>query len=186
MLHASEGSRGAAVLVSGAGGGIEGPSGVYEDLAERLRLDGFTTLRLDYRKPNDLAECTSDVLAALDTPGLLGAGRVVLVGWSFGGAVVIGAGAASERVVGVATVATQTYGTGSVGELSPAKSLLLIHGTADRTLPADLSRYLYREAGEPKELILYPGDGHGIRHHRTEMLDELHGWCRRLLDRGNA
>ena len=75
MLHVSEGARGATVLVNGAGGGIEGPSGVYEELAERLRADGVTVLRPDYRRPNDLAECTRDVLAALDT---LGAERAVL------------------------------------------------------------------------------------------------------------
>jgi pimeloyl-ACP methyl ester carboxylesterase len=187
LLHAAGDARAAAVLVGGAGGGVGGPSGVYGDLAGRLRSDGITVLRLDYRRPNDLPECTRDVLAALDALGRKGVERTVLVGWSFGGAVVISAGAASEKVVGVATVASQTYGTGSVGELSPEKNLLLIHGTADRTLPADLSRYLYERAGEPKELALYPGDGHGIRRHRREMLDKLHAWSRKLLlDGGSA
>ena len=181
ILHAAEGALGAAVLVSGAGGGVAGPSGVYRDLAELLRSDGVTALRLDYRKPNDLPECTYDVLAALDALARGGAQRAVLVGWSFGGAVVITAGAASERVVGVATVASQTYGTGAVGELSPEKSLLLIHGTADRTLPPELSRQLYARAGEPKELVLYQDDGHGVVRHRQEMLEKLHAWSRHLL-----
>ena len=169
------------MLVSGAGGGVEGPSGVYPELAERLRAAGITVLRLDYRQPNDLPECTHDVLAALDALGGRGMERAVLVGWSFGGAVVISAGAASERVVGVATVASQTYGTEDVGALSPEKSLLLIHGTADRTLPAELSRQLYARAGEPKELVLYPGDGHGIERHRSQMLEKLHGWSLNVL-----
>ena len=181
ILHAADGARGAAVLVSGAGGGVVGPSGVYVDLADRLRADGVTALRLDYRKPNDLSECTYDLLAALDALGRGGVERTILVGWSFGGAVVISAGASSERVVGVATVASQTFGTEDVGELSPEKSLLLIHGTADRTLRAELSRHLYHRAGEPKELILYPGDGHGIERHRQELLEKLHGWSRNLL-----
>lgn len=181
VLHTAEGARGAAVLVSGAGGGVDGPSGVYGELAERLRADGVTALRLDYRKPNDLPECSHDVLAALDALGRGGVERGVLVGWSFGGAVVISAGAANDRVVGVATVASQTYGAGEVDELSPEKSLLLIHGTADKTLPADLSRYLYGRAGEPKELVLYPDDGHGIERHRSEMLERLHAWSRNLL-----
>jgi hypothetical protein len=49
MLHAADGARGAAVLVSGAGGGVVGPFGVYAELSERLRADGVTALRLDYR-----------------------------------------------------------------------------------------------------------------------------------------
>jgi hypothetical protein len=80
IVHAAEGARGAAVLVSGAGGGVEGPSGVYPELAERLRTGRITALRLDYRKPNDLPECTHDVLAALDALGRRGVERVVLVG----------------------------------------------------------------------------------------------------------
>ncbi len=181
VLHAAEGARGAAVLVGGAGGGVGGPSGVYPELAGRLQADGFGALRLDYRKPNDLPACVHDVLLALDSLGRRGVERAVLVGWSFGGAVVISAGAASDEVVGVATVASQTYGTGDVGRLSPEKSLLLIHGTADRTLPADLSRYLYERAGEPKEIVLYPGDDHGVSRHRREMLEKLHGWGVGLL-----
>lgn len=58
---------------------------------------------------------------------------MALVGWSFGGAVVITAGARSSNVVGVATVASQTYGTDSVSSLAP-KSLLLLHGTGDTCL----------------------------------------------------
>ena len=136
---------------------------------------------LEYREPNNLDECVYDVLAAVDLLGRRGVSRVVLVGWSFGGAVVIGAGARSERVVGVATVASQTYGAGAVGELSPDKSLLLMHGTADPVLPHDLSRYLYARAGEPKELVLYPGDGHGVESHRTQMLEKLSEWSLDLL-----
>jgi dienelactone hydrolase len=36
----------------------------------------------------------------------MGGERVNLVGWSFGGAVVISAGAANDAVVGIATVAS--------------------------------------------------------------------------------
>ena len=168
-------------MVGGAGGGIHGPSGIYEELATNLRRDGVAALRLDYRASNYLDECVYDVLAALAALGGRGLDLAVLVGWSFGGAVVISASAESDAVVGVATVASQTYGAGAVGELSPTKSLLLLHGTADQVLPARLSRDLYTRAGEPKELVLYPGDGHGIERHRTEMLEKLHEWSLNLL-----
>ena len=57
------------------------------------------------------------------------------MGRSFGGAVVISAGAANDAVVGAATVASQSYGAEAVEELFLEKSLLLIHGTSDRVLP---------------------------------------------------
>jgi pimeloyl-ACP methyl ester carboxylesterase len=78
-------------------------------------------------------------------------------------------------------VASQTYGAEAVGELSPEKSLLLIHGTADRVLPYELSERLYARACEPKERVLYPDDGHGVERHRSAMLEKLHEWSRNLL-----
>jgi hypothetical protein len=44
-----------------------------------------------------------------------------------------------------------------------------------------LSQELYARAGEPKELVLYPGDGHGIERHSSGMLDKLHEWSKGLL-----
>jgi fermentation-respiration switch protein FrsA (DUF1100 family) len=181
VLHPVEDARSALVMVGGAGGGIHGPAGIYQELAAHLQPEGVTGLRLEYRKPNHLGECTYDVRAAIAGMGHLGVDRAALVGWSFGGAVVISAGAESAAVVGVATIASQTYGAGAVRELSPKKSLLLVHGTADQVLPDRLSRDLYARAGEPKELVLYPGDGHGIEHHRSEMLEKLHEWSLNLL-----
>ncbi len=181
VLYPVGGARGAVVMVGGAGGDITGPAGIYEELATRLQADGAEALRLEYRTPNHLDECVYDLLAGIEALDRRGVKQAVLVGWSFGGAVVISAGAASDAVVGVATIASQAYGAEAVGELSPEKSLLLVHGTADRVLPYELSERLYAQAGEPKELVLYPDDGHGVEHHRSEMLEKLHEWSRDLL-----
>ena len=180
VLHAADGARAGIVMVGGAGGDITGPAAVYEPLAQRLRDDGVTGLRLGYRHPNQLVECIRDVLAGIDELRARDVECVALVGWSFGGAVVITAGAISDVVVGVATVASQTYGADAVAELAP-KSLLLLHGTADTVLPDRCSRSLYARAGEPKELVLYPGDGHGLDGHAGEMLEKLYSWSRALL-----
>jgi dienelactone hydrolase len=181
VLYPVEGTRAAMVMVGGAGGDTAGPAGIYDELAIHLQTRGAEALRLEYRTPNQLDECVYDLLAGIEALGQRGVEREVLVGWSFGGAVVISAGAESDDVVGVATVASQSYGAEAVGELSPEKSLLLIHGTADRVLPYELSERLYAQAGEPKELVLYPDDGHGVERHRSEMLEKLHGWSRDLL-----
>jgi len=180
MLDFAVGASGAVLMVAGAGGGLSGPSGIYEDLAVRLAQGGIAALRLQYRRPNYLGDCVTDVLAAIANLRQRGVARLVLVGWSFGGAVVIAAGAASETVVGVATISSQTYGTAAVRLLAP-KPLLLIHGTHDTVLSDVCSRMLYAEAREPKELVLYEGDGHGIERCRGELLDKLLVWSRDVL-----
>ena len=186
VLYPVEGTRGAVLMVGGAGGDTTGPAGIYVELATRLQADGAEALRLEYRTPNHLDECIYDLLAGIEALVQRGIERVVLVGWSFGGAVVISAGAANETVVGVGTVASQTYGAEAVGKLSPEKSLLLVHGTADRVLPHKLSERLYAQAREPKELVLYPDDGHGVERHRSEMLEKLREWSRDLLLAGSG
>lgn len=175
-----EGASTALVMVGGAGGGIHGPAGIYGDLAESLLREGVAGLRLEYRMPNRLTECVADVVAGLEYLQGRGVERAALIGWSFGGAVVIEAGAESKVVVGIATVASQTYGTVGVGRLAP-KRLLLLHGTADRTLSDRCSRDLYARAREPKELVLYPGDDHGLTRHRRQVIEKLHEWSRELL-----
>jgi alpha-beta hydrolase superfamily lysophospholipase len=47
-----------------------------------------------------------------------------------------------------------------IGRLSP-RAVLLIHGAQDELLPVENSYQLYAAAGEPKELVIYAGVGHG-------------------------
>ena len=108
LLHPVEAARGAAIMVGGSRGGVWGPAGIYAPLANRLQAAGLAALRLNYRRPNRLADCVADVGAAIAMLERQGVARVVLVGWSFGGAVVIGAGVASAAGAGGATVGSQT------------------------------------------------------------------------------
>lgn len=151
------------VWVGGARGGTEGPAGgLYHTLAERLAPQGIASLRLEYRHPNNLKDCITDVLVALAWLEDSGAAiRAALVGHSFGGAVVIDAGALNPIVKDVIALSSQTYGADLVGDVSP-RTLLLIHGEADTVLPAACSRQLYAAAQEPRELVIYPGAGHGL------------------------
>ena len=174
LLPESKPGPAAVVWVGGAGGGFDGPAGgLYRDLAATLLRYGISSLRLHYRHPNDLAECVTDVLVALAWLADEGVQRVALVGHSFGGAVVIAAGALSPLVALVVPLSSQTYGAELVDQLSPRR-LLLVHGSADTVLPDRCSIQLYALAGEPKELVLYPGTGHG--------LDEVHAEIRALLE----
>lgn len=47
-----------------------------------------------------------------------------------------------------------------VGRIAP-RAILLIHGSLDPAIPPENSVRLYEAAGEPKELYLVPGAGHG-------------------------
>ena len=178
-LHPAEGDT-AVLWVGGAEGGLNGPArGIYTRLAGRLVADRIASLRLHYRRPNHLMDCALDVLIGVAYLEAHGYGRIILVGHSFGGAVVITAGAASENVIAVVPMSSQTYGTSTVGNLSP-RPLLLIHGSADEVLPDDCSKDLYRRANPPKEILLYPGCRHGLDECREEVDRDLLAWIRRV------
>jgi alpha-beta hydrolase superfamily lysophospholipase len=102
------------------------------------------------------------------------------VGHSFGGAVVITAAAASDQVVAVAALSSQSAGTQRVQALSP-RPLLLVHGTADEILPDACSRDIYDRAHEPRTLLLYPGCRHGLDQCREALDRDLADWLREVL-----
>jgi alpha-beta hydrolase superfamily lysophospholipase len=166
--------------VFGSGGGLGGPAGgLYERLGEQLRPDGVASLELDYRRPGRLPDCIDDVLGGIAYLKSLGKHRIVLVGHSFGGAVVIGAAARSSEVIAVAALSSQTAGTGDVGALSP-RPVLFIHGEADEILTSRCSRDLYARAGEPRQLILYAGCRHGLDQCREALDGDLAAWLRKV------
>jgi hypothetical protein len=93
---------------------------------------------------------------------------------------VINAGLISEAVIAVAALSSQTAGTDQVAKLSP-KPLLLVHGEADEVLPASCSQDIYARAGDPKELILYPGCLHGLDQCRDDLDRDLTRWLKEVL-----
>lgn len=176
QFHVVEGGSSAAVLVGGASGGLMGPAnGLYPQIGEDLVEVGISSLRLHYRQPGVFEECVLDVLGAVSFLKGIGAERVALVGHSFGGAVVIKAGQLAPLVVAVAALSSQLYGTSEVGELAP-RPLLLVHGLDDQVLEASASEILYERAGEPKQIVLYPGAGHALRECGPALRELLRDW----------
>lgn len=177
LFHPVAGGQAAVVWVWGYAGGYGGPADdIYKTVGEDLVEEGVASLRLHYRKPGDLEECVLDTIAgALFLQGH-GYRRIGLVGHSFGGAVVIAAAPSSPATVAVVGLSSQTYGATGAAQVSP-RSLLLVHGAADRRLPSYCSEQIYLWARKPKELVLYPGAGHGLR----ECKDELRALLRRWL-----
>ena len=182
IIHRAENSTQAVVWVCGARGGFGGPGpGTYARLSERMTGQGITSLRLDYRFPNDLMECVLDLLVGVGYLKENGFGPVVVVGHSFGGAVVIAAGATSDHIKGVVSLSPQTYGAGMAGQLAPRK-LLVAHGKADTRLPFSCALQIYEWAKEPKEVVLFEGAEHRLEECRDELETLLSAWIPATLD----
>jgi hypothetical protein len=172
LLHASPDAQHGVIWVGGARGGFGRPGqGAYARLADVLCRDRIASLRLRYHHPNVLPKCALEVLAGVAYLTHGGAQRVVLVGHSFGGAVVITAGALHAHVAGVVALAPQTYGARLAGQLAP-RPLLVVHGTAGTRLPYTCGVQIYDWAQEPKQLVLFEGAEHRLDE-CTDALDQL-------------
>ena len=176
IFHEAPDSHQAVIWVCGARGGFGGPGpDTYARLSEEFIDRGITSLRLDYRQPNEVAECALDLLVGVSFLKGTGYDPVVVVGHSFGGAVVIAAGAASSHITGVVALSPQTFGAQRASQLSP-RSLLVVHGKADTRLTYSCAVQIHDWAREPKQLVLYEGAEHGLRECREELEDLLRQW----------
>lgn len=186
-LHRAPAGAMAVVWVGGSGGGLDGPAGgMYPRLASQLAAQGIASLRLHYRQPNHLEECVADTMLGVQYLVLeRGYGAIALVGHSFGGAVVISAGALSPEVTAVVAMSSQTYGTDLAPQLSP-RPLLVLHGTADEVLPAVCSQDIYNRARQPKEIRLYQGCRHGLDECRNQVDADVVQWLTARLTKPHA
>lgn len=175
VLHAAPQPGGVALCLSGAIGGLDGPSALYPRLGATMPAAGISVMRLDYRIPNDFTECLLDAMAGLAFLKGIGHRHGALLGHSFGGAVAINAGTLSPMVATVVAISSQLAGAHVVGDLAP-KPLLLIHGTADTILSHESSQALYERAGEPKTIKLFPGAGHRLGEVVEELIAEVQTW----------
>jgi alpha/beta superfamily hydrolase len=175
--------RTAAILLSGAGGGVTGPSSIYLSLACKLATlgRGIPCLRLDYRYPSVTHSCVNDARAGMAyLRDMYGLDRFVLIGWSFGGAVVLSAAGEDERVVGCAAIASQTADAEGVRKLAP-RPLLLLHGSGDNTLSVGCSQRLWHMYGDGDRMLqVFEGDNHSLSRNAEqaeEMLCEFVARC---------
>ncbi len=176
IFHPAERATRGVIWVCGALGGLDGPSfGIFTTLSQELTQERISSLRLNYRLPGDFDQCVLDVLVGIHFLQQKGVDSIALVGHSFGAAVAIMAGTMNPQVRAVVGLSSQTRGAHRVKELSP-KPLLLIHGKRDRNLPARCSQHIYKWANEPKELVIYKGNGHFLRECHQELQNLLKGW----------
>jgi alpha-beta hydrolase superfamily lysophospholipase len=157
-------------------GSMLGPAtGLYHTLGTELAAEGIATVRVGYRKPNDLSRCVHDLAAATDLASRSGARRFVTVGHSFGGAVAIQAAVIlGSYCAGVVTLATQSAGC-EIAEQLGDTPLLLFHGTDDEILPPDTSSVVQMIAGHG-EIVFLPGTGHLLTQSADEIRARLLEW----------
>ena len=94
-----------------------------------------------------------------------GVSKFVLVGWSFGGAPVFTVSGRDSRVVGCATIASQTAETEGIRAVGRrGVPVLLLHGTGDRTLSPQCSERLYDMYGSKgrRKVHYFEGDDHAL------------------------
>ncbi|MDQ4101502.1 MAG: lysophospholipase [Thermoproteota archaeon] len=175
----------AVVYVTGVGGDWGTPAvRLYPRLCGSLSRMGIDGLCVRYRNPIDLFESVFDTLTGIAFLKEKHNKRAIgLVGHSFGGAVVVQAAVrASDIVSTIVTLATQSYGAVEcISKLKQGVSTLCIHGTHDKVLPVYCSQQVYRNAHEPKKIILYKGAGHELDEVSEEVYDQIHFWLANSL-----
>ena len=181
LWHGRGDEPAAIVACGGAMGGLLGPAGgLYQALGVELTRRGIATLRVSYRRPNDLDACCLDVAAAIQLAVGNGAERVIVLGHSFGGAVAVRVAVALPQfVAGVVTFATQSAGCEVAGGLD-GRPLLLFHGDRDELLPVDASA-IVREIAGAGELVVLPGDGHLLATSGDILRERLLAWIPAVL-----
>ena len=180
--YEAEGARNGVVMVGGTGGGFDTPAReLYSQLAQGLRNDRISALRVRYRHPADLLESTVDTILGMRYLESQGVRALGLVGHSLGGAVVIQAAASDPAVRAVVAIATQTAGTEPVAGLAGRAALLLLHGDADMVVSFHSSEEVYRRAHEPKRLVIYEGAGHNLDEAAESLAVEVKAWLLKHL-----
>src|SRR5579885_1078123 len=175
VFHGAAKPSRAALCVSGAIGGLEGPAGLYPRLGAEMPKLGVGVARIDYRHPNEFGECLLDAMAGVSFLRAMGYERAAIVGHSFGGAVAINAGTLAASVTTVVALSSQLAGAHVVEELAP-RPLLLVHGTADTILPHQSSEAIFERAREPKTLKLFAGADHRFGGFGDELYMTVSRW----------
>jgi hypothetical protein len=164
------------VMVGGAMGGTLGPGdSLFFALGDALAMRGIPSIRLSYRKPNDMDSCCVDTAAAVQLLVGSGADHVVIMGHSFGGAVAVRVGVGlTDMVCGVVTFATQSAGCEVAGGLH-ATPLLMFHGDHDSILPLEASEVVRAIAGTGDLHVMY-GDDHLLANSHDQMFETTMAW----------
>ena len=180
-----EGMHKGVIMLGDTTGGFDGPSSVYNKLAEDMFTHDIASLRLDYRLPGDCVQCGIDTLLGVQYLDDEAIHDIAIIGWSFGGAVALAAGSVARNVQGIAAISTMDVADCCLRRLK-SKSVLLIHGEMDRISPIDVSRCIYASSCEPRRFIAYPDTGHDLQEETSRLYSDLKSWVFDTLNVGRV
>lgn len=170
-------------------------------LAEKCNKAGVAFFRFDHRgcgrsegcfnEVTGLESRCEDLLSAYKTVMELNvtSGRTGLFGSSFGGTVCISA-AEIIRPASIVTFAAPLKGLPKrnfsfdiSGKLPLIRNILVIHGDSDSIVPLSDALDIYRNASEPKKLIIQKGGDHLMSDpvHQQEFMNEALIWFKSRL-----
>ncbi|MGK5086028.1 dienelactone hydrolase family protein [Bdellovibrionota bacterium FG-2] len=151
------------IFVSGVDGGfIEPADGIYTRMATQLssQFSGgcVESIFVEYRSPGVLDPSVNDALAGAQFLRSHGVSKMAIVGWSFGGAVIVNSAVKIPEVTTVIGFSPQSRDTEAVVSFTN-QSLLLFHSHDDENVPFSASLDILEEAPSTIFKEFHPLDG---------------------------
>lgn len=174
--QANDAARGV-IFVGDTAGDFDSPArDLFPRLADDLKAEEVSSLRIRFRNPTDGEEALLDVLAGLGFLESEGIMYTALVGHSLGGAVVLEAAMAAQDVRAVVALATMDPGAEAIVDLPEDCAVLFLHGQRDAEVPAETSTEAYALAHEPKQLNIYEKATHSLDEVADDVYAETRNW----------
>jgi pimeloyl-ACP methyl ester carboxylesterase len=152
-------------------------------VAQQLAARGYLAFTYDYRGKGDsggefdFAPLVKDEHAAIAYARMHGATRVVLVGASLGGLVVVKS-ATRESTAGIVSISAPDSWPGlevADNAVRAIKAPKLFVNSEHDTYAED-TRHMYELASPPKDIHIYAGNGHGVQLLDADLLQRLIGF----------
>jgi alpha/beta superfamily hydrolase len=171
------------VLVGGIGGGYHTPAdSLYPRLSENFKETGVSSLNIKFRKAGNLAESVIDILVGIEFLKSENIKTFGLIGYSFGGAVVVQAAFNETDVKTIVLISTQSYGIDPISFLPKETSVFIIHGEEDEIIPPEIAVQVYEKAHEPKRIEIFDTKAsHDLDEIASEIYVEVKDWITKYL-----
>lgn len=152
------------IAVGGTGGGLSGPSYVYEFIAQNVIKLNISLLIVDVSVPKH-DKTVIQIVNSLKTLELFNnQNPLLLIGWSMGGASMLNFSLHLKKIkrncTGIILLASQTYGASCISQINVP--VYIIHGGNDKCIDVSAADYLYKNANGHKMLYILKNSSHNF------------------------